>query len=96
MLVDGYLYLLEAGVVKRKTYNNEHLQRLLNEKKITDTVTPKTLELLIDGGAVHSRLTARDFAFLTEFGIFKDGLTYDNQVIRAGGQRDISGSRRFT
>jgi acyl-CoA hydrolase len=98
MLVDGYLYLLEAGVVKRKTYNNEHLQRLLNEKKITDTVTPKTLELLIDGGAVHSRLTARDFAFLTEFGIFKDGLTYDNQVIRAGDKEisaDLADSRNF-
>jgi acyl-CoA hydrolase len=82
MLVDGYLYLLEAGVVKRKTYNNEHIQRLLNEKKITDKVTPKTLELLIEAGAVRPQLTAEDFAFLTEFGIFKDGLTYDNQVIR--------------
>lgn len=84
MLVDGYLYLLEADVVKRKTYNNEHIQRLLNEKKITDKVTPKTLELLIEAGAVRPQLTAGDFAFLTEFGIFKDGLTYENQVIRTG------------
>jgi len=82
MLVDGYLHLLESGVVKRKTYNNVPLQRLLNEKKITDEVTPKTLELLIDEGAVSPVLTAKDFDFLTEFGIFKDGLTFENSVIK--------------
>ena len=84
MLVDGYLYLLNCDVVKRKTYNNEYLQRLMNEKKITDTVTPKTLELLIDAGAVRPVLTAGDFAFLTEYGIFKEGMTFENNVIQSG------------
>ncbi|MBC2716774.1 MAG: hypothetical protein HF978_15830 [Desulfobacteraceae bacterium] len=84
MLVDGYLYLLESGVVKRKTYNNVPLQRLLNEKKITDEVTPKTLEFLIEEGAVKPVLTAEDFAFLTEYGIFKEGLSFENSVIKNG------------
>ncbi|MCD6584916.1 MAG: hypothetical protein J7K96_04065 [Desulfobacteraceae bacterium] len=89
MLVDGYLHLLESGVVKRKTYNNVPLQRLLNEKKITDKVTPKTLEFLIEAGAVSPVLTAKDFDFLTEFGIFKDGLTFENNVIKIG-EKEIS------
>ncbi|MDA3897246.1 MAG: hypothetical protein PF482_14015 [Desulfobacteraceae bacterium] len=84
MLVDGYLYLLESGVVKRKTYNNVPLQRLLNEKKITDKVTPKTLELLIEEGAVRSVLNKEDFDFLTEFGIFKEGLSFENKIIKNG------------
>lgn len=84
MLVDGYLYLLESGVVKRKTYNNVHLQRLLNERKITDKVTPKTLEILIEEGAVRPNLNEKDFDFLTEFGIFKEGLTFENNMIKNG------------
>lgn len=87
MLVDGYLHLVNSGVVKRKTYNNIHIQRLINEKKITETVTPKTLELLMESGAVHPVLTAADFGFLQEFGIFKDDISYENGEIVAGGTR---------
>ncbi len=89
MLVDGYLYLLESGVVKRKTYNNVPLQRLLNDKKITDKVTPKTLALLVEEGAVSPVLTAKDFDFLTEYGIFKEGLTFENSIIK-NGETEIS------
>ncbi len=98
MLVDGYLQLLDAGVVKRKTYNNEHIQKLLNDKKITDTVTPKTLELLMAEGAVHPRLRAEDVAFLTEFGIFRENIRFDNEVIVAGDTQisaDLTDSKNF-
>jgi hypothetical protein len=40
MLVDGYLHLMKCGVVKRKTYNNVHIQRLINEGKIEEKITP--------------------------------------------------------
>ncbi|NOY70390.1 MAG: hypothetical protein GXP53_13050 [Deltaproteobacteria bacterium] len=86
MLVDGYLHLIKSGVVKRKTYNNIHLQRLANEGKIKDKVTPKTLEYLIEEGAVRPQLTEDDFNFLCEFGIFRDGLTYKDGVIQCGEQ----------
>ncbi len=87
MLVDGYLHLIDSGVVKRKTYNDAHIQRLVNEKKITDNVTPKTLELLIETGAVSPVLTAKDVDFLMEFGIFKSGVAFENNEIIAGGTR---------
>ncbi len=86
MLVDGYLQLIRNGVVKRKTYNNLHIQRMVNEGKLSDTVSSKTLEHLLEAGAVHSRLTAEDFNFLCEYGIFKEGLTYENGQIHAGGK----------
>ncbi len=84
MLVDGYLFLLESGVVKRKTYNNVAIQRLINEKKITEQITPKTLELLIEEGAVRSVLNAEDVAFLREYGIFKEDVAFENNFIKAG------------
>ena len=86
MLVDGYLQLIKSGVVKRKTYNNIHLQRLANEGKLKETVTPKTLEYLLEAGAVHPRLTPEDFNFLREYGVFKDGLTYDMGQIQCDGK----------
>ena len=84
MLVDGYLHLLNCGVVKRKTYNNVHIQRLVNEKKITEKITPKTLEYLLEAGAVKPVLTRKDFDFLMEYGIFKQGLSFENGVIKTG------------
>lgn len=84
MLVDGYLHLLKCGVVKRKTYNNVHIQKLINEKKISEKVTPKTLDYLLAEGAVNSVLSQKDFDFLTEYGIFRKGLTFDKGVIKTG------------
>lgn len=84
MLVDGYLQLIKSGIVKRKTYNNVHIQRLVNEKKISEKITPRTLEYLIDEGAVNPALTANDFNFLCEFGIFKEGLKFENGMIKNG------------
>lgn len=90
MLVDGYLQLISNGVVKRKTYNNTHIQRLLNEEKITGTITPKTLEYLIAEGAIQSRLTRADFEFLTRFGIFREGLSYHDGHIQCGEKRIVA------
>ena len=91
MLVDGYLQLLKSGIVKRKTYNNVHIQRLINEKKITEKVTPKTLEYLVEAGAVKPVLTEADFKFLNEFGILKDGLNLENGAIKSGNSTNSCG-----
>ncbi|MGM0453449.1 MAG: acetyl-CoA hydrolase/transferase C-terminal domain-containing protein [Thermodesulfobacteriota bacterium] len=87
MLVDGYLQLISNGVVKRKTYNNAAIQRLLNEGKITEAVTPKTVEYLIEEGAINAQLTEADFNLLCEFGIFKEGLSYQEGFICNGEKR---------
>ena len=47
-------------------------------------MTPKTLDLLMEAGAVNPVLTAKDFEFLTYFGIFKEGLTLKDGFIKAG------------
>ncbi|MBF0449977.1 MAG: hypothetical protein HQK75_04685 [Candidatus Magnetomorum sp.] len=82
MLVDGYIELIKSGVIKRKTYNSEPIQKLINEKKISEDITPKTLESLMEEKAVQQQLTEKDFTFLQEYGIFKDTLTLEDGVIR--------------
>ncbi len=84
MLVDGYLHLVDCGVVKRKTYNDTHIQRLVNEGRIEEDITPDTLTVLLEEKVVSPRLTQGDFRFLQEFGILKEGLRLEKGQIENG------------
>ena len=76
MFVNGFLKLIEAGIVRREVYADSVLQQLLNRGEIADaTVTPRLLQTLWDAGRIHSPLSADDVEFLTRFGIFKPGVT---------------------
>jgi len=90
MLVDGYLELIKAGVVKRKTYNNVPIQKLINEKRITDKITPKTIEALMEERAIDKQLSEKDFNFLQEYGVIKDSLSFKDGTIQ-GENIEISG-----
>jgi len=81
MVVDGFLHLYEAGILKRLVYDYLPIQRLLNEELIGHEVTPATLELLLQRKAVHIYLSREDFDYLVRFGVFREGLNYDDGAI---------------
>lgn len=81
MVIDGFLHLYEAGILKRLVYDDLPIQRLLNEKLISHEVTPATLELLLQRKAIHMCLSRDDFNYLVKFGIFRHGLHYDDDFI---------------
>ena len=81
MLIDGFLHLYKAGILKRVVYDDLPLQRLLNEGLIRHKVTAKTLELLLQRKAIHMQLSHEDFNYLVKFGIFNHDLHYRNGVI---------------
>ena len=83
MLVDGFLHLYNAGIMKRKVYDNVPLQTLVNEEKIRvhQAVTPEIVELLVEKSAIHSKLIRKDFDFMQEFGILRADLTWENGMI---------------
>ena len=81
MVVDGFLNLYEAGILKRMVYDDLPLQRLLNAGLIGREVTPRTLELLLERKAVHMHLSREDFDYLVKFGIFREELLFDNGYI---------------
>ncbi len=88
MVIDGFLYLYKAGILKRVVYDDLPLQRLLNEGLIQHEVTATTLELLLERKAVHMYLSQEDFYYLVKYGVFKEGLCYNNGTIEtANGQR---------
>jgi len=82
MLVDGFLELYRSGILRRKVYQHPGLQRLLNDGRISEEVTPATLNVLVETGTISARLTPQDFAFLQDIGILRPGLDYEAGVIR--------------
>jgi acyl-CoA hydrolase len=89
MIMDGFLHLYEAGILKRLVYDDLPLQRLLNEKLIDHEVTPETVELLLQRKAVHMYLSQDDFDYLVKFGIFQHELQYDHGIITTPDGRRI-------
>ena len=82
MFINGFLELYRSGILKREVYPDETVQRLLNEGKITARIDKKTLPVLLEADAVHSKLDQTDVDWLGKFGIFKESITYEDGSIR--------------
>lgn len=88
MVSDEYLQLYNAGIVKKKVYDHEGLQRLLNQQKISETVMPGIIDVLLENKIINSSLTSSDFLFLKKFGIFKSDISFENaELILSSGEK---------
>ena len=85
MFVNGFMRLIEAGIIRREVFADTTLQTLLNEKRIDMAVGPGTLTALADAGRIHSRLRAADVEFLVRFGILRRGVVWaDGELVFEG------------
>lgn len=76
MMSDEYLNLYKAGVLKKQVFDHVGLQRLLNDKVITNQITPDFLDILLNHGLIHPTLSNHDIEFLFHFGIIKSDVMY--------------------
>ncbi|MBP6901296.1 MAG: acetyl-CoA hydrolase [Burkholderiaceae bacterium] len=99
MFVNGFLKLIEAGIIRREVFADATLQRLLNDGTLADaTVTPQTLRALLQAGRIHSPLRQADLDFLCHFGIFKPGVMLDGDHLVLDGlplPNDLQGAAQF-
>lgn len=87
MVVDGFMELFEAGIIKRKVYDDLVIQRLINERKIDENITPETLDLILMRKGIHKTITEADFDYLRQFGIFRRNLTFaDGKILTPEGE----------
>jgi len=87
MLSDEFLYLYNAGILKRRVYDHIGLQRLLNKRLITEKITPDYIDILAENKIIKQKLTAADIRFLRKFGIFKHDITYhSNSLVLPSGE----------
>ena len=71
MFFNGFLWLIEAGIVRREVYADVPLQRLINAGAITKDVSALTLSALHAAGSISDPMTAGDVAYLKRFGILR-------------------------
>ena len=82
MFGDGLLHLYEAGVLKRRVYDDARVQELLESGRISERVSEDVLRVLRDTEAVHPRLTQEDADFLQAFGILRPDVRYEAGTLR--------------
>lgn len=89
MLVDGFLHLYHAGILKRRVYRDVPLQSLINEKRIDPVnITTRVLLELADVGAVNPVLSDADVGYLKYWGIFEQRVELiDGLVVLTDGSR---------
>jgi acyl-CoA hydrolase len=92
MVIDGFMELYNADIIKRKVYDDLVIQRLINEDKINEEVTPETLDLILMRKGIHKAITKQDFEYLQKFGVFKRELTFANGEITTAVGHKISGN----
>jgi acyl-CoA hydrolase len=90
MFADGFRHLYNHGILKREVYDDPGLQRLVNAGRISLEVTPETLAVLVEEGLVSARLTPTDLEFLRKFGIFKDAVVLDGEMLRCADGTEIA------
>jgi acyl-CoA hydrolase len=84
MFVNGFLYLYQDGILKRRVYDSIPLQRLLNDGTITEAVDEGALRALREREAIPARLGKKEVEFLRRFGIVTDRVRYANGGLLIG------------
>ncbi len=84
MFVNGFLWLIRAGIVRIEVYDDVLLQGLVREGLIEKRVTAQGLRALLESGRIHATLTEADVEFLKRFGFFCDEVRWvDGQLFVA-------------
>lgn len=76
MLVDGFLELMDAGILTREVYPDTRLQTLLNDGRLDQSVSLATLDTLREAELIDSPLRARDVRWLQQYGVLRDDLMF--------------------
>lgn len=81
MFVNGFMALIDAGILRRQVFAHAGLQRLLNAGKITTEIDSNTLPALLEARLIRSPLQAGDVYFLKQHGIFREDITLHGDVL---------------
>nr|HPL78562.1 acetyl-CoA hydrolase/transferase C-terminal domain-containing protein [Burkholderiaceae bacterium] len=82
MFVNGFLKLIEAGIIRREVYGDTVLQQMLNDGRLpSEVVTPETVRALLAAGRIGTPLSEADVAFLKKFGILRAGVTLEGREL---------------
>ena len=81
MFVNGFLHLIQNGIVKRKVYDNYYVQKLVNEGKLKEEITPENLDDLIGIGFFGDMFHRKDVETALHFGLFNERVSWKNHQL---------------
>lgn len=84
MMVDGFLYLMQEGVLTREVFDHAELQELINQGEIGVTPSLEMLDVLRREQLIDSPLRARDVQWLVSHGIFRSEVDFKGGRLRIG------------
>jgi len=85
MFVDAFMQMYKSKILKRKVFDSIPLMKLINDGKLfADNIPSDIIDQLLVMKAVHTKLKVSDFTWLSDYGILKKGLRYENQAIIDG------------
>ena len=74
MFVEGFAHLFDAGILKRKVYDDAQIQQLLNKELINENIPNTIIELLIKQHVLDEVLTQKQLKRLQKLGILQEDL----------------------
>ncbi|MDI4632912.1 acetyl-CoA hydrolase [Pelomonas sp. V22] len=94
MFVNGFMRLIDAGIVRRRVFMDPLLQTLANEGRLAERPGPGLLALLRERGRIAWPLRPADIAWLRRFGILRpDALPADLDDTSALGEQWLNAPR---
>jgi acyl-CoA hydrolase len=88
MVMDGFMHLRRAGILKRRVFDDLPLQKLLNAGLVGEVADARTLDRLIEAGQVPVALDRPSLEWLQRFGLVAAGARIADGVLHfADGRR---------
>ncbi|GAB4197333.1 MAG: hypothetical protein Tsb002_31400 [Wenzhouxiangellaceae bacterium] len=87
MFLDGLLHLYDADILRRRVYDDEALQTLLNRALISEQPSPDCLKALHQQGIISNPLQASDVEWLRHWGFLNHDVALNNSELHASDGR---------
>lgn len=87
MFVNGFMELIDAGVIRREVFDNVALQTLLNDGKVGLIPDEPMLAALLEARAIGSPLSQADYSFMRHFGILHADVAFEDGALVRGAER---------
>ncbi|MEP1741949.1 MAG: acetyl-CoA hydrolase/transferase C-terminal domain-containing protein [Kangiellaceae bacterium] len=99
MVMDGFMHLRKAGILKRQVFDDLKLQDLLDRKVITNPLGQDSLENLLEHSLLTHKLNNHSLDWLKQFGLTEETTRIvDQQLILTKGESigiDLTDSCNF-
>jgi len=86
MVMDGFMHLRQAGILKRLVFDDLRLQQLLDNKTISNPLAAGDANKIVDLGLVAKQLSDVDLSWLKRFGLLEKGAKIAEKQLSAESQ----------